>query len=214
MNNKDLSSNQSEVTPGGSRVIRSTPKTTKEMIGFPDSAITTSIEQREKIYAEMFGKSQYVSHELLPLVPHIDVYVYPPGYAKRPFYTLVSGGMSDMPMAIEAHVDHSYARREIILYCDTPEEKYVELVRFFARFPFKYSTWLGHGHSMPNGDPPQPLFENSQLKASLFSYSIVHPDQELGQRFIIDNDPVEFYGLYPLPKPNWITNSLTGWTLY
>ncbi len=57
----------------------------------------TYIEERERVYDEIFGPSKMVYHEVLPLVPHIDVYCRPPN-GKRDFFTFVTGGMSDIPM--------------------------------------------------------------------------------------------------------------------
>jgi hypothetical protein len=157
--------------------------------------------RREAVYEQFFGEPQTVSHEILPLVPDIDVFVYPPGHAGRPFYTLATGGMSDMRMKLDRGIDRSYARREIILYCDMPDEQYIDLVRFMARFPFGNSTWLGHGHTIPNGQPPEPLFENSTLTTILMLGSIVRPDDQLADKVILDGDPVSFLWLVPITTP-------------
>ena len=60
------------------------------MMGFPEQDPSAFCALREKVYEEFFGPPETVSHELLPLVPHIDVFVYPPGHANRPFYTLAA----------------------------------------------------------------------------------------------------------------------------
>jgi hypothetical protein len=74
------------------------------------------------------------------------------------------------------------------------------MVRFFARFPFKYSTWLGHGHTVPNGDPPAPIFDNSELVAAFLSYTIVRPDNQLADKVVLDGDPVHFLWLVPITQ--------------
>ncbi len=185
-----------ERTPGGSEIIRSTSKQPQEMFGFTEQDTSPYCELRERVYADLIGPYDTVSHEIMPMVPHIDVYIHPPT-DKRPFYTLASGGMSDLPMQIPPHVDRSYARREIILYCETPEEDYINMVRYFARFPFRYSTWLGHGHTIPNGDPPAPIFEDSAMVAVILLATIVHPDNQLATYVTFEGDPVEF--LWPVP---------------
>jgi hypothetical protein len=184
-------------TPGGSSVPRPTPKHPRDMMGFAVQNTAAFAELREQVYEEFFGTEATVSHEVLPMTPHIDVYIYPPGHAGRPFYTLVSSGMSDMPMEIEEGVDRSCRRREIILYCEAPEEEYIDMVRFFARFPFRYSTWLGAGHTVPNGDPPEPMFENSELVAVVLTGPVVRSDSELADKLVLDGDPVQF--LWPIP---------------
>ncbi len=167
------------------------------MMGFAVQNTADFAELREQVYQELFGTAAKISHEVFPLIPHIDVCIYPPGHAGRAFYTLVSSGMSDLPMELEEGVDRAYRRREIILYCETPEEEYVDMVRFFGRFPFRYSTWLGAGHTIPNGDPPQPMFENSELIAVVLTDTVVRSDSELSDKLVLGGDPVEF--LWPIP---------------
>jgi hypothetical protein len=186
-----------DTTPDGSPILRSTPKDLRDMLGVPAQDTAAFAEQREQVYRELFGAGATVSHEVLSMVPHIDVWIYPPGHAGRPFYTLVSSGMSDLPMELPEGVDRSYRRREIILYCDAPEEAYIGLVRYFARFPHQYSTWLGPGHTVPNGDPPAPMYEGSELVAVLLADTVVRPDGELAGKLVLDGDPVHV--LWPVP---------------
>ncbi len=169
----------------------------QDVVAFPEGAFG---ESREEIYREFFGKPQSVSHEVFPLMPHIDVFVYAPGHAGRTWYTLASGGMSDRPMILEEGVPRSFARRETILYCKTPDLEYIDMVRFFARFPHQNSTWLGPGHTIPNGDPPAPLFENSQLCAVLLLDSVVLPDRQLADKVVLDGDPVDFLWIVPITQ--------------
>ncbi len=191
---------QQERTPSGSPIIRSTPKETQDIMGFPEQDPSAFRALREEVYEAFFGEPETVSHELLPLVPHIDVFVYPPGHANRPFYTLASSGMSDVPMPLPEGLDRSHARREIILYCETPDDTAINLVRHMARFPSEYSTWLDHGHTIPNGDPPAPIFDGSVLSAVLFLYTIVRPDNQLADQVVLDGDPVHFLWLVPITQ--------------
>src|SRR5579871_1705496 len=55
-------------------------------------------QQREAVYERLFGKPLGVSHELLPLVPHVDVYTFKRSQGDREVYSLVTGGMSDLEM--------------------------------------------------------------------------------------------------------------------
>jgi hypothetical protein len=47
-------------------------------IGFLEESTVANTEERERIYAELFDESDSVLYELLPLMPHIDVYRFPP----------------------------------------------------------------------------------------------------------------------------------------
>ncbi len=197
---RDWFKRKRERTPGGSQIVRSTPKSPQEQLGFPEEDTTGFRQLRDRVYKEFFGEPESVSHEILPFVPHIDVCIYPPGHAGRPSYTLATSGMSDAPMTLDNGMERSHARREIILYCDAPDEEYVSMVRFFAHFPFEHSTWLGHGHTVPNGDPPAPMFDGSELVAALLIDTIVRPDNGLAEKVIIDGDPVQFLWIVPITQ--------------
>src|ERR1700731_4081659 len=67
-------------------------------IGFTPAAGHS--EAREEVYGRLLGEASSVSHEVLPLVPHIDVYTYDTTSNKRGFCTLVTGGMSDLEMSL------------------------------------------------------------------------------------------------------------------
>jgi hypothetical protein len=53
-------------------------KANKPKLGFSEKPTAHLVAAREKVYGEFFGGPFTVNHELLPLVPHIDVYVFEP----------------------------------------------------------------------------------------------------------------------------------------
>src|SRR5262249_26066204 len=53
----------------------------------------------ERPIERSFGPIAWVSHEVASPVVHIDVHVVEPS-SQRPFYTLVTSGMSDQPMTV------------------------------------------------------------------------------------------------------------------
>jgi hypothetical protein len=163
-------------------------------------ALEAFSNKRDEVYTKLFGKAENVSHELAVMFPHIDVYIYPPRRSGRPFYTLVTGGMSDIPMQLPEDADRSYARREIILYCEKPDDDLIGLVRYFAHYPFDYATWLGDGHTVPNGSKYEPIFENSALCGALFIDTILVSDRNLGAKLAFQGEPVEFLWLVPITK--------------
>lgn len=156
--------------------------------------------QREEVYKKLFGNNFKVSHELVVMHPHIDVYLYPPRRPGRPFYTLVTGGMSNLPMQIPKGADRSYARREIIMYCEKPDDDLIGLVRYYAHYPFDNATWLGDWHTVPNGSKYEPIFENSALCGALFIHPILVSDRNLGEKLVFQGEPVEFLWLVPITK--------------
>ena len=181
-----------EVSPGGSDILRYDKPELR--IGQQED---NHAPEREAVYKKMFGPIETVSHEVLTLSPHIDVYIHPPT-ERRGFTTLVTGGMSDRRMNAPPQVRWEARRTEILLYVSEVKEEYLGLLRYFAHFPFDLDTWLGHGHTIPNGQPAAPLFDHSELDSALLIHTIVRPDNTLPQELVIDGDPVSFLWLVPL----------------
>ena len=106
---------------------------------------------REAAYEQIFGKPLSVSHELLPLIPYIDVYTFQRKRGDQIEYSLVTGGMSDIEMTLPKRAERDVPRRvELIFYCAEPCEEYIGILRWLAHFPHNSKSWLGHGHTMPN----------------------------------------------------------------
>lgn len=111
-----------------------------------------------------FGPTPSVFHEMVSDLVRVDVHLVEPT-PDRPYHTLVTFGMSDLPMAVPDGYS-PYAELMISLPADWPlkgeafrdEAAYwpLRLLKTAARLPHEYRTWLGHWHSIPNGDPAQP----------------------------------------------------------
>ena len=69
-------------------------------------------------------------------------------------------------------------------------------MRYLARFPHEYGTWLGFGHTMPNGDPPEPLADNTRLSGILLMNSLTVP--KAMWRLEADGKVIEFLAVWPL----------------
>jgi hypothetical protein len=152
-------------TPDGTTVIRhDTAETTLDVT--PHAARYR--KARESAYGGLFGKALNVSHELLPLVPHVDVYIFQRKRGDQIVYSLVTGGMSDLEMTLPRRAVDVPRRVELIFYCMEPREEYISALRWVAHFPHGSKSWLGHGHTMPNGNPPAP-FSGSTILDTLFS---------------------------------------------
>lgn len=155
------------------------------------------LRRRETVYGQMFGQCSSVSHELLPRDPHIDVYIFEPDFAGRPFYTLVTGGMSDVAMKVPP--GSPFTRVELVLYAAEPEETYIEFLRHLAHIPHDQGTYFTPAGTMTNGQPPQPIFDDdSVLDCVLFLFSLVEPDNSLHERLVIDNEPVHLLWVVPV----------------
>lgn len=144
------------------------------------------IEQISDHIERHIGPVDMVFHEVLSDTVHIDVHHVKPT-PERPFHTLVTSGMSDLPMTMP---DGTEAPRYLELMVTLPdywqlsmeamkdEQWYwpVRQLKFLARFPHKYSTWLGWGHSIPNGDPAEPFADNTGLCGILILPSVNVPE--------------------------------------
>jgi hypothetical protein len=183
---------------GGSNLIKYGDRgEVKPEIGFLEESTLPNTEERERVYSELFGEYDIVLHELLPLIPHIDVYRFPPN-GKRDFFTFVTGGMSDLPMNAPDELGNDYRRAELVFYSTKNRDDYSELLRRLAHFVHDNNTWLHWGHTMPNGQPPEPLFDTKNLDTLFFMPSIVRPDSTLGDRLQIESDPVQLIWCVPI----------------
>lgn len=73
----------------------------------------------------------------------------------------------------------------------------VRLLKGLARLPHKYDTWLGFGHTVPNGDPAEPYAANTKLCGALIVPSITVPD-EFHQLRIHEHKEITFFAVVPL----------------
>jgi len=185
-----------ERSPGGS-VIHRYAALARARTGLPDDATAQFAEAREKVYERFFGEVASIYHEVIPFVPHIDIHTYGRD-ERRGFFTLVTSGMSDLPMSVPPGADVP-KRVELIFYCPEPKDEYLETLRWLARFPHDNKTWVGSGHTIPNGNPPEPLWGSSVLDTILLMPTIISkPDRTLAQELILDGDAVEFLWVVPL----------------
>jgi hypothetical protein len=125
----------------------------------------------------------------------------------RPYHTLVTAGMSSVAMPVPPGVD-APPRLELMmtlaegwkLGADTADERTfwpVRLLQSLSRIPReKPEGWLGWGHIIPNGDPPQPLAPRTALSGVIIAPSLLVPVAfyELN----IDGERVGFYSAIPL----------------
>lgn len=153
------------------------------------------------------GEVDTVFHEILSDTVHIDVHHVKPT-AARPFHTLVTSGMSDLPMRVPENID---APRFLELMITLPadwaigeaafkdEQWYwpVRELKFLARFPHKFDTWLGFGHTLPNGDPAQPFAPNTRLNGVIILPPVSVPE-DFHQLPVHADKTIRFMSVVPL----------------
>jgi len=165
------------------------------------------IEQISDHIERYIGEVGMVFHEIISDTVHIDVHHVKPT-KERPFHTLVTSGMSDLPMLVSDDVE---ATRYMELMVTLPkfwqiddesfkdEEWYwpVRQLKHLARFPHKYNTWLGWGHTLPNGDPAEPFADNTLLNGVILLPS-VSVTQDFYSLTIDEGKTIEFFSIVPL----------------
>jgi hypothetical protein len=167
------------------------------------------------------GECVQVFHEILSDVVHVDIFQYAPT-ADRDFWTFVTSGMSDLPMRVPDDVPEKKSRQRAELVISLPsemvpqddqglpdwnghkddpniEEKWWPLrwIKFLARFPHIYETWLGAGHSLPNGDPPERLGPNTRMTSLLLGPPATWPE-DLDQMKTKSGEVISFFAVYPV----------------
>lgn len=190
----DPSSDESEITPGGSTVYRHKRRVPTD-IAFGDEELISAISDH---IAAHVGTPDTVFHEIISDLVHIDVHMVLPT-PQRPYNLLITSGMSEAPMSTpEGHTGPRYAELYAVLPKDwrppeigkstgksSADEAATELLywpirwlKMLARLPHEYDTFLDEGHTIPNGDPPEPFHSSVQ-----FSCMMVRKTDWLGEGF-------------------------------
>lgn len=199
-----------EYTKGGQPIIRGK---VDEDRGWTPPEVNGEIRSVvERHLAQFLPARSTVWHEIISDLVHIDVYCFVPT-PERAFYTLVTSGMSDLPMNVPEGLE-DMARAELLI-CLPPDWKIgqlgdtlaqddledfsnywpIHMLKYLARMPHEYHTWLGWGHSIPNGQSPEP-FANTSFVGTVIGPVVTLPDEFVSVQ--VDDQTVWFYGLYPV----------------
>jgi hypothetical protein len=192
-----------ELSPSGHPIWRHTERKKD----FQPATGGASLEAVTGHIEEHVGQIAFVYHELVSDLVHIDVHVVQPT-EEKPYYTLITSGMSDQPMAAPQGADEwRFAELLISLPAGWPmdqkafedESNYwpIRWLKTLARFPHEYNTWLWHGHSVPNGNPAQPFAANTNLCCALLLQPMLVPDDFLTLE-TADKKAIHFFSLVPL----------------
>ena len=173
------------------------------------------IEPIERHIEKHLGRADNVLHEIVSDLVHIDIHVVPPR-PERPFYTLVTSGMSEAPMTTPAEAsDWRFAEVMICLPATwdlgigaatdpangplADENNYwpVRLLKWAARLPHEYDTWLGYGHTVGNGDPPAPFSPATKMDSVILLPSMKVP-KEFWTLESTSGRTTHFWSLWPL----------------
>lgn len=192
-----------EVSESGAPIFRYTNGEEEFKLAFGEECIEEISNHIEKYV----GPVDMVYHELLSDTVHIDIHYVKPS-KNRPFHILITSGMSDLPMSVpEGSGINPFNELMITLpeYWQVSEEAFkdpkwywpIAQLKFMARFPHKYKTYLSIGHTMPNGDPAEPYASNTKLSGMMLMPSAFAPD-DFFELKINDEKTIYFYSLIPL----------------
>jgi len=152
------------------------------------------------------GNIEKVLHEDVSYFVHIDV-LWIKATAERPYHVLVTSGVSDEPMHVpEGMAGHTRVELVIALPKEWPltpesfanENNYwpVRWLKQIGRLPHQQDTWLGWGHTIPNGAPAKPIANTT------FTGVMLTPAYALPTEFFHlttkSGDQIRFYALIPL----------------
>lgn len=137
----------------------------------------------------------------------------------RPVHTLITVGMSDVPMSVPENVE---SPRYLELMVTLPESWKLDdesvaqpewnwpirQLRSLAAYPHKFSTWLGWGHAVPNGDPPEPWAPNTKLCGAIVVPSLLVPTDFYELK--TGTETIAFYSVVPLYREEMELKSRDG----
>ncbi|MBI4582401.1 MAG: suppressor of fused domain protein [Planctomycetes bacterium] len=153
------------------------------------------------------GPVDGVYHEIVSDLVHIDVHCVSPDQ-DRPFHTLITSGMSDLPMTPpQEAAECRYAELLLHLPADWSNSQEVfgdeavywpfRELKALARLPHQHKSWLWYGHTVGNGDPPEPYAPNTRLCAMLLASPSLLP-REFEVLRISEEKEIAFFSLIPL----------------
>ena len=202
-----------ERSPSGAPILRHEP-VDRPFAGAAagEPALHAAVESHLEMH---LGPATAVWHELVSDLVHIDVFMWNPT-AERNMYVFATAGMSDLAMTLEKGAGKrcgATSRAELVL-CLPPdwpvpsdataapwlhEDAYfpIRWLKRLARFPHEHRTWIGAGHTVPNGDPPDPLAPMTELCGWVFLPPMALPTA-MRHLEVPGHDRVDFFGIVAL----------------
>ncbi len=165
------------------------------------------IEEISEHIERHLGAISTVFHEVISDTVHIDVHIVPPNQDFAGV-RLITSGMSDLPMAVPEGLEGlRFAELMLTLPADwkLDQESFedetwywpVRLLKTLARLPHKHDTWLGFGHTVPNGDPEEPYAPGVPFTGAIILPPVTTPP-EFSHLSIPDAKDIQFYSVVPL----------------
>jgi len=202
-----------EITAGGSTIYRyeSQPEEKDPKDLFPEVQCVY-LEEIEEHLTKYIAEPDLVFHEIISELVHIDVHWIKPS-ANYPYNILVTSGMSDLPMNVPEEIDdkEAYERAELMVVLPADwkigDEEFqddnnywpVYFLKRLARFPHEYKTWLGYGHTIPNGMEAEEI-ANTGFGCMLLLPPMLSFDEKFLELQTKDGNIINFYAMIPVYK--------------
>jgi hypothetical protein len=193
-----------EVSPGGSTLHRHEQEA-EPVLSVGEPELIDAIDGHMTKY---IGEPEGVYHQILSPYVHVDIHRIPPS-EERPWTTLVTSGMSELPMAAPPELGADFSRAELVMALPpdwpTDHESFTDervywpfrLLQELAALPHRFETWLWFEHTIPNGDPPEPYAPDLPFCCALLGPPILGGD-EFRRLRLPDGRVIAFLGVYPL----------------
>lgn len=201
-----MADNDKERSESGAPIFRhSASEARSELVG----GVSQFTEAVETHIDKHFNQRGPVYHEIVSDLIHLDIEMIEPT-ADRPFTTLITNGMSSLPMnAPQGAEQKKYAELVLSLPPDWPlaqeslanERNYwpIRWLKELARLPHTYNSWLWASHTVPNGDPPKPFADNTKLCCALILRPILVPES-FHCLEVTPNTTIHFLSFIPIYK--------------
>ena len=153
------------------------------------------LDIREAHYQRFFGPlTQKVMHSTDVKPVHVDIYQFEPTQ-DREFWTLITGGMSDIQqIAPDNCAEHQAPRAEILMYVHAPQGWMFNVLKGLAEMPFDNDTHLHWWHTIPNG---MAMTAKPSLLTSYFFMPPYFEDEQFGS-LQLEGDGVDFLWMVPI----------------
>lgn len=178
-------------------------KKKKKKPSLPELYEEAEIDALDAHIQRYFGDYDSVLHEIVSPDIHVDIAVITPT-KERDYYTLITMGMGAHRMNVPPELSGYMLERAELVIClpsdwkinDSDEKWYWPLrwLKVMARLPGEHNTWLGFGHTVPNGEP---FADNTKLCCMLLS-SLVQFAEDAGTCAMPDGSQVIFYQMIPI----------------
>ncbi len=193
-----------EYSESGQPIYRYDPIPPPKMEPSLENPAANDIEEHIK---KNFGEAKSVFHEILPVKIHVDIHLVEPTETQN-YYSIITSGLSTLPMNTPPNYSHfKYSELYMCLPKDwIIEEKSFEneanywpfrCLKFLARFPHDYKTWIWNMHTIPNKNPIESFANNTKLCCSLLSIPKRIPERAYKLRISKDKT-IYFHSVIPI----------------